>query len=346
MLAHERRGRILGRSLALRNAETAPVRQTFLAHPAVAGIRILLPMAGCVQRTVVRGIEMKRTITSMLAVCGLVLLSCDQVKKIDEEGAETGPGGGVPAAVQERLTASCALPGGACHVNNAALVDLSAASGGSWVDQSGQGGPYVTFGDLNNSYLVEKMLPDPRFGGQMPFPPGVLAPEDLGVILAWVAGVEFPSETSADVGGETSATGGGEPVSCALSAVNPEAESPVVAGDGVGMIPSSIGTALEENCGCHYSDSVSDPILYFPYSGGTQLQTLGNFTSNYAGANSTYSGMPAWVAVRDRVVVQGTMPTATCETESGGVISAADLALFEAWFDQGVPDGSSFTPPG
>lgn len=126
--------------------------------------------------------------------------------------------------------------------------------------------------------------------------------------------------------------------------VDPDAESPVVSGDDAGVIPSSIGTALEENCGCHYTDSASAP--YFPYSGGTQLQTLENFTGPYAGGNSTYMGMPAWMAVQDRVITQGTMPTVgVCETEDGGTMTAEDFALFEAWFDQEVPDGASFTPP-
>ncbi|MGH1341613.1 MAG: hypothetical protein ACRBN8_08695 [Nannocystales bacterium] len=298
---------------------------------------------------------MKRTITLMLLAAGaFALTGCDQVKKIDE-GNETG-GGGVPTPVQERLTASCAIPGGACHVNNASLVDLSEASAGAWVEQSGPGGPYVTFGDPAGSYLVSR-LTDASAGSIMPLPPGVLAPEDLAVIVGWVAGVEFPSETgpATTTDGETTdgettegetTEGGGGIISCALSVVDPDAESPVVSGDGAGVIPSSIGTALEENCGCHYTDSVSNTSLYFPYSGGTQLQTLENFTSDYAGANSTYAGMAAWVSVQDRVITQATMPTAVCETEEGGIMSAADFALFEAWFEQGVPDGASFTPPG
>lgn len=296
---------------------------------------------------------MKRTITLMLAASAFTLSGCDQVKKIEEDN-ETG-GGGVPTAVQERLTASCALVG--CHVAGSTAPDLSEAGGGAWVEASGSGGPYVTFGDVDNSYLVEKMLPNPSAGSQMPIGAGVLAPEDLAVIVGWVAGVDLPTETgpattggSGETGaettaGETSESGSG-PVLCSLSAVDPDAESPVVSGDGAGVIPSAIGTALEENCGCHYTDSVSDPMLYFPYSGGTQLQTLANFTDDYAGANSNYAGMAAWMAVQDRVITQATMPTAVCETEEGGIMSAADFALFEAWFEQGAPDGASFTPPG
>jgi len=296
---------------------------------------------------------MKRTITLMLAASAFTLTGCDQVKKIDE-GNETGGGGGVPTAVQERLTASCATST-SCHVSGGLAPDLS--GGTAWLTQSGAGGPYVSFGDVDNSYLVQKMLGSSGItGGIMP-PAGQaeLAPEDLAVIVGWVAGVEFPSETgpattsgTGDTGGETSegeTTEGGELISCSLTVVDPNAESPVVSGDGAGVIPSSIGTALEENCGCHYTDSVSS-AMYFPYSGGTQMQTLENFTDDYAGAVSTYMGMAAWMSVQDRVITQATMPTAICEVEGGGIMSAADFALFEAWFEQGVPDGASFTPPG
>ncbi len=300
---------------------------------------------------------MKRSITLMLAAGALALGGCDQVKKIDE-GSETGGGEGVPGPVQERLTASCATST-SCHASGGLSPDLS--GGSAWLTQSGGGGPYVSFGDLDNSYLVQKMLGSPGIAGTIMPPPGQpeLAPEDLAVIVGWVAGVEFPSETgpatTGETGGETEgqttageSTGSdGGPTSCALSVVDPDTQSPVVSGDGAGVIPSSVGTALEENCGCHYTDSVSDPTTYFPYSGGTQLQTLANFTGPYAGGNSTYMGMPAWMAVQDRVITQGTMPTVSvCETEEGTTMTAADFALFEAWFEQGAPDGATFTPPG
>jgi hypothetical protein len=214
----------------------------------------------------------------------------------------------------------------------------------------------VVFGDTKNSYLIEKMFPSPSIGGQMPPPgaPGEFTQVDLAVVVAWVAGVEFPD---GDEGGETDPTdgtdsdgsetsGNSDLVECSIDAVAPAGtESPVVSGDQAGMIPAAVGEALERNCGCHYTSTVSDPALYFPFSGGTQLQTLANFTNLYAGANAAYMDQPAWVAVEDRVINQRNMPTAVCETEDGGIISSADFALFEAWFDQEVPDGASFTPP-
>ncbi|MCR9164765.1 MAG: hypothetical protein ACE37F_33695 [Nannocystaceae bacterium] len=295
---------------------------------------------------------MMRATVLTLSVSLLALGGCDQVKKIEGE-SETGSGDAVPEPVQQVLDENCATPG--CHVSGATAPDLSEASGGAWLSQAGAGGPYVVFGNVEGSYLVEKTFPNPASGGQMP-PGGMLAPEDQALLVGWVAGVEFPDADSG--GSDTDATDTDDPtaasdtddtgsdlVLCSIEVVAPDITSPVVSGDGAGVIPSSIGGALERNCGCHYTDQTSDPTLYFPYNGGTQLRTLQNFTDNYAGANSTYAGSPAWEAVQDRVIVQQNMPTAVCEVEGGGAITAEDFALFEAWFEQGAPDGASFTPP-
>ncbi len=119
----------------------------------------------------------------------LLATGCDQVEKL-EAGGEINSASLVPQAVQLRLTESCAIPG--CHTTGSVAPDLSAAGGGAWVGQSGAGGPFVTFGDLDNSYLVEKMFPSPGAGSQMPLAPGTLSPEDLALIVGWIAGVDFP----------------------------------------------------------------------------------------------------------------------------------------------------------
>lgn len=138
----------------------------------------------------------------MRRVCFLLLLvvGCDQVERLEVGGAP-GSGSLVPEAVQRRLTESCAVPG--CHVTGGIAPDLSEASGGAWVSQDGAGGPLVTFGDVENSYLVEKMFPSPSAGSQMPLAPGVLAPEDLAVIIGWITGVEFPEGETDPGGSET-----------------------------------------------------------------------------------------------------------------------------------------------
>lgn len=295
---------------------------------------------------------MKRATVLFLSVSLLALGGCDQVKKIEGEG-DTESGSSVPQPVQQILDQSCATPG--CHVSGATPPDLSEASGGAWMNQAGAGGPLVVIGDVEGSYLIEKTFPGPAAGGQMP-PGGMLAPEDQALLVGWVAGVEFPdgdtdtndtNESDTEEPTMTSGddeTGSSDLALCSIEVVAPDITSPVVSGDEAGVIPSSVGGALERNCGCHYTDQTSDP-MYFPYNGGTQLRTLQNFTDNYAGANSTYQGAPAWQAVQDRVVNQKNMPTAVCEVEGGGIITSEDFALFEAWFEQGAPDGASFTPP-
>ena len=137
---------------------------------------------------------MKRACLLLFLVTG-----CEQVEKL-EGGGQANAGSLVPTAVQLRLTESCAVPG--CHVTGSIAPDLSEAGGGAWVTQSGAGGPLVTFGDVDNSYLVEKMFPSPTVGSQMPLAPGVLDPEDLALIVGWIAGVDFP-EGDTDGGSET-----------------------------------------------------------------------------------------------------------------------------------------------
>ncbi len=287
----------------------------------------------------------------VLAICSAVLglAGCEQVEKLDTTGS--GTSNAVPDAVQQRLTQSCAIPG--CHVAGLTPPDLSAESGGAWVNQSGLGGPYVTFGDIGNSYLIEKMFAGPSAGSQMPLAPGEIAPEDVAVIVGWVAGVDFPSgDTDGASGGSTgdtmdASTDGGDTNTdltlCSLETIDSSVTSPVVSGDEAGRIPASIGAALERNCGCHYVTSASPP--YVAFSAGTQLRTLADFTDPYQGGNSAYAGMPGWVAVQDRVINQQNMPMAICETEEGTTLTTADLALFQAWFDQEAPDGANFEAP-
>lgn len=290
-----------------------------------------------------------------VSVCSTLALlaGCDQVKRLDEGG--TGSGSAVPDAVQQVLTARCATAG--CHVAGATSPDLSASAAGAWVSQSAAGKPLVTFGDVGNSYLVEKMLPAPSAGGQMP-PGGGIEPEEVSLIIGWVAGVDFPTgdtdnpTSGADGSGDTgdtmepttgSAGSSADLTLCSLEAIDSSVTSPVDAGDEAGKIPASVGAALERNCGCHYVTTADPP--YVAYSAGTQLQTLANFTDSYGGANTMYTGMPGWVAVQDRVINQQNMPMALCETDEGTVMTAEDFALFEAWFEQEAPDGANFTPP-
>lgn len=205
---------------------------------------------------------MKRALA--ITFIGLGLLGCDQVKRIDEEGSG-GPSSAVPGPVQQRLTQSCATSAG-CHVTGGSTPDLSAASGGAWVTQSGAGGPFVTFGDVENSYLVQKMLGSSGITGTVMPPPGQpeLPPEDLALIVGWVAGVEFPDgETTATTGetmgsdesGEDPSTGG-EPGSSESGAEDRVSIIVGLEGDAANG-ESLFGTNACSAMGCHGEDGLS-----------------------------------------------------------------------------------------
>ncbi len=180
---------------------------------------------------------MKRlfALSTLLAAGG-----CDQVTRLDP--GEAGSDSAVPAAVQQRLTDSCALSG--CHAG-AVSPDLSVEGGGAWVTQSGAGGPFVTFGDVENSYIIEKLFPSPSTGSQMPLAPGVLAPEDLALIVGWVAGVDFPDE------GEGEGGSGGEEISYSADV------QPIFASRGC--------------LACHHDNSAIDIDIADPFSGPNGL---------------------------------------------------------------------------
>lgn len=138
------------------------------------------------------------------------------------------------------------------------------------------------------------------------------------------------------------------PKLCSLEAVDPLADpSVVVMGDEEGMLPVVIGEALLRNCGCHYSD---DPDVIVDYmSDAVQIATWQDFHVPFVGIFPMgYEDRMVWEATRVRVVDQMPvpMPAIECGVEGeDGVITAADKALFEAWFDAEAPDGANFEWP-
>jgi hypothetical protein len=138
------------------------------------------------------------------------------------------------------------------------------------------------------------------------------------------------------------------PKSCALAAIDPEADPAAVidAGDGEAQIPTTVGEALLRNCGCHYTDDV--PIgLYVDYSSNAQpLATLADFHGDFMGTFPVgFEDMPTYLAVERRVVDHDPlpMPPLGCGVEGEpGLISAADLQLLTDWLAAGAPGGASF----
>ncbi len=252
----------------------------------------------------------------------LALGACNQVKKIDE-GTDSGSGSAVPAAVQERLTESCALP--TCHSGSIA-PDLSAASAGAWVTQSGSGGPFVSFGDVENSYLVEKMFPSPSAGSQMPLDPGVLAAEDLALIVGWVAGVELPDGGSADESG----TDGGD-ISYSADV------RPIFASHGC--------------LACHHDDSAVDVDLVDPFSEPNGLVgSLNTWAEAYPEGNTPELNVEPGDADASFLIDKLVDPYVTDPAIGGGPmplnlerLTEQEIADLRAWIDAGANNDDTFT---
>ncbi|MGH1347214.1 MAG: hypothetical protein ACRBN8_36975 [Nannocystales bacterium] len=252
----------------------------------------------------------------------LAIGGCNQVKKIDE-GTDSGSDSAVPAAVQQRLTESCALSG--CH-SGAVAPDLSVASAGAWVTQSGAGGPFVSFGDVENSYLVEKMFPSPSAGSQMPLAPGVLAADDLALIVGWVAGVELPEGGS----GEESGTGGGE-VSYSADV------RPIFASHGC--------------LACHHDDSAVDVDIVDPFSAPNGLVgSINTWAEAYPEGNTPELNVEPGDADASFLIDKLVDPYVTDPAIGGGPmplnlerLTDQEITDLRAWIDAGANNDDTFT---
>jgi hypothetical protein len=145
----------------------------------------------------------------LLALGGATLigLACDVVALEDGGGS-----GEVPPEVQAAFDGSCAFPG--CHGGGSPAGGLSLEEGQS--DAAIGGGtsnstlPLIEIGNIDGSYLAQKMLPEESradgvsiSGGQMP--PGGGDTTNVAIILAWIAGANVDGAGSS---GEDESTGG------------------------------------------------------------------------------------------------------------------------------------------
>jgi hypothetical protein len=142
-------------------------------------------------------------------------------------------------------------------------------------------------------------------------------------------------DVSAGVTTEHDSSGGlPEGPSCSVQVVTQGALfDPVTKGDGPGLIPTLVGDALEDYCGCHTlmnsAQNVELPFQRAP--AGSLFLTLDDFSRSY---KSTTLGEACGTEVRGY-----RMPTGSCPFPD----SAADLIV--KWFDDGMPDGATFEPP-
>lgn len=151
------------------------------------------------------------TRTTFLSLVLLPMFGCG-LEEITDEGGEDQ----IPAAVQAAFDESCATAG--CHANGSALVNLGpGASAAILTTMASTGEPFVTFGDLDASYLARKILGRDITGGPMPL--NEQSPNDavnVAIILGWIAGAQF-NDSDGDTGDGTTTdgdttTGGEEPI--------------------------------------------------------------------------------------------------------------------------------------
>ncbi|HLT35779.1 MAG TPA: hypothetical protein VK034_05825 [Enhygromyxa sp.] len=166
-----------------------------------------------------------------------------------EEVGEGGDDDAIPAAVQQALDESCATSSG-CHAAGSSLLVLAAPESSAILSASGNGMPLVSFGDLENSYLAQKILGGSSIaGGQMP--PSPQSDDDdvnAAIIIGWIAGVPLDDEDGGDGDGDPTGDGDGDPT-CFVG--TPLPTDPTFGTD--------IWPVLENRCaimGCHANLSV------------------------------------------------------------------------------------------
>lgn len=121
-----------------------------------------------------------------------------------EEVGEGGEGDEIPAAVQQAFDESCATSV-ACHAAGASVVVLAAPESAAILTASSGsgGGPLVTFGDLESSYIAQKILGGSSITGSQ-MPPSMQSGRDdinTAIIIGWIAGIEVENEIGDGDGG-------------------------------------------------------------------------------------------------------------------------------------------------
>lgn len=168
-----------------------------------------------------------------------------------EEVGDGGETDEIPAAVQQAFDQSCATSAG-CHASGASVVVLAAPESLAILTASSSsgGGPLITFGDLESSYIAQKILGGSSIlGSQMP--PAKQSERDdvnTAIIVGWIAGVPIEGE-GGDGDGDGDPTGDGDGDGDPLCYVS----TPVPADPTFGV---DIWPILENRCaigGCHQS---------------------------------------------------------------------------------------------
>ena len=286
---------------------------------------------------------MRTAFPSLVVVSVLWVMSgCGGLTAVDDAG-EGGEGGAVPPAVRAAFAGACATPG--CHDAGARAGGLSLAgddiAATIGAPSSGSPLPMVTIGDVGRSYLAIKMLPDDvlqangltRTGARMPITGNFTHP-DNAVILAWVAGAEFPAE-----GGTT--TGAGTTSDGSTSDSSTSDGSTTDPSGGEAGFAADIWPLLMAKCSCHSnggepSDALNGGLVFTMADAYDAL--VGAPAVDVPAMSQVEPGEPSQSYLWHKIAgTQASVGGAGLQMPPGPPLSASERALVEGWILAGAP---------
>ena len=262
-----------------------------------------------------------------LAAPSLGLVGCG-LEAIDDGGESSAS---IPAEVQIAFDQTCATAV-ACHDTGSSLVVLSAPESAAILESaSTAGGAYVTIGDLEQSYIAQKILGGPDISGG-PMPPSPQSDNDdrnLAVIVGWIAGVEIEgegSEATGDGDGDPTGDGDGDPQQTCYIEDVPDMPS----------FETDIWPIVEPRCATEFCHGVVPPLM---------LDAVGSY-DNFVDVTGAVSPLP-YVTAGDADgsylwhKLVGTQNSATAGGMGGkmpatGELCLTELEAFYAWINAGA----------
>ncbi|MCB9565847.1 MAG: hypothetical protein H6710_01245 [Myxococcales bacterium] len=255
----------------------------------------------------------------LIALAALALVAgCGDLEPLDTTGG--GGSSTVPPDVRAAFAGSCATAGchdAATHAGNLSLADadLDSLVGAP----SSAGIPMVTIGDIAESYIAIKMLPDDvrsslgveRAGARMPTTGDFTNPNNQ-LILAWIAGAEFPSDTGDTTSG----------------------------GDGMVTFADDIWPLFEMRCiACHGaapSDALNGNLSFTMADAYDKL--VGAASIDVPSMNQIEPNDPANSYTLHKLKnTQATVGGAGMQMPIGAALDDADIQMVEDWINAGAP---------